>query len=282
MKLHIYKYQGAGNDFVVIDNRKGDFNLNWKQIKLLCDRRFGVGSDGLMTLSKSSKANFKMDYYNCDGYLGTMCGNGGRCIVAFAHMLGFKKFVFDAYDGIHTADVLKAPQGRKSVQKIVRLGIRDVKECTKYAKDVYLTDTGTEHYIEFVKDVENYPVFENGRKIRYHKDFQPNGMNANFVQIMPKGLLKIRTYERGVEDETFACGTGSTATAIAAWCHGVKPAALKKVKTKDGRIAEKVKYNLKARGGDLAVEFTDLGGRFTDISLIGPATLVFETDIVID
>ena len=153
MKLHIYKYQGAGNDFVVIDNRKGDFNLNWKQIKLLCDRRFGIGSDGLMTLSKSSKASFKMDYYNCDGHLGTMCGNGGRCIVAFAHLLGFKNFTFEGYDGIHTADVLKAPQGRKTQQKIIRLGIRDVKECTKYAKDTYLTDTGTEHYVEFVKQL---------------------------------------------------------------------------------------------------------------------------------
>lgn len=281
MEQSLFKYSGAGNVFVVLDGRGGGVDL-WRQSSTISDICARTATDGIMILDEAPGYDFGMEFYNPDGSGGMMCGNGGRCIVAFAHMLGFKKFVFDAYDGIHTADVLKAPQGRKSVQKIVRLGIRDVKECTKYAKDVYLTDTGTEHYIEFVKDVENYPVFENGRKIRYHKDFQPNGMNANFVQIMPKGLLKIRTYERGVEDETFACGTGSTATAIAAWCHGVKPAALKKVKTKDGRIAEKVKYNLKARGGDLAVEFTDLGGRFTDISLIGPATLVFETDIVID
>ena len=218
-----------------------------------------------------------MDYYNCDGYPGTMCGNGGRCIVAFAHLLGFKKFTFDAYDGIHNAKIIKAEGGRKSGKKIVSLQIRDVKGCKKYKNKAYLLDTGSQHYVEFIKEgIENFPMFERGKEIRYHKDFQPNGMNLNFVEPQPSGILKIRTYEKGVENETLACGTGSTASAIAAYCNGIKPSSTKK--SKNGTA---VKYNLKALGGNLSVEFIPKRDEFTDVWLTGEATKVFECDIEI-
>ena len=276
MKIHIYKYQGAGNDFIMIDNRNGDFIADPKRVNFLCDRRFGVGADGLITLSPSVKATFKMDYYNCDGYIGTMCGNGGRCIVAFAHLLGYTEFDFEAYDGIHYGEVLEAKEGTESREKIIRLSINDVEECIKLDENKFYLDTGSEHYVEFAENIETMPFVETARKIRYSDDFI-NGTNVNFIEcIAPNsGIMKIRTYEKGVEDETLACGTGSTASAIAAYCHGFKPAEMKV--TDEGNFW--AQYVLQARGGILGVDFIESGNTFRNIHLTGPATFVFEADI---
>ena len=265
MKLHIYKFQGAGNDFVVLDNRKGKLKLTTKQINRLCDRRFGIGSDGLMLLGKSKKYDFSMRYFNADGKEGSMCGNGGRCIVAFADMMGIKKFEFEAIDGYHRAEVLK----RKGNGRIVKLKMRDVSECRKIGRKSYFLDTGSPHYVEFVKDLDNYPVDVKGKYWRYYFE---GGTNVNFIEV-EDNHLKIRTYERGVEAETFACGTGATASAIVACIAGVKPASVK---------GNKIKYDLKARGGNLSVEAVVSDKKeFTEVYLTGPATLVFECDVEI-
>jgi len=264
MKIHVYKYQGAGNDFVCIDNRKGNIRLTTKQINRLCDRRFGVGSDGMMLIGKSKKYDFSMRYFNADGKEGTMCGNGGRCISAFADHLGIKKLEFDAVDGYHNAEILS----RKGNEKKVRLKMTDVLSCPKYGRKSFFLDTGSPHYVEFVKDVDNYPVDTKGKYWRFHFD---GGTNVNFVEVCPAGL-KIRTYERGVEAETFACGTGATASAIAAFTSGIKPSTQK---------GDTFSYNLQARGGKLNVKATynAKDKSFRDVYLTGPATLVFECDI---
>lgn len=278
MKLHVYKYQGAGNDFVIIDNRDGSKRLSTKQVNRLCDRRFGIGSDGFMMLGKSKRYDFSMRYFNSDGKEGTMCGNGGRCIVAFAYHMGLRKFEFEAVDGYHKATLLK----RSKKECIVRLKITNVDSCPAHAKDSYFLNTGSPHYVEFVKDVADYPVDEKGKYWRY---FFEGGTNVNFIE--DKGdSLDIRTYERGVEAETFACGTGATASAIAAYKHGIKPQSSRNVVWEDGKSAKikgrYVKYDLNARGGKLSVEFIALeDGRFRDIYLTGPATFSFECDIEI-
>lgn len=264
MTIHAFKYQGAGNDFVILDNRSGEYDsLTKEQINRLCDRRFGVGSDGLMLFGKSEKYDFSMRYFNSDGGEGTMCGNGGRCMVAFAYHRGLKKFEFEAIDGYHKAELLEAsPKGCT-----VKLKMIDVAECKEFTEaslehgKAYILDTGSFHYVEFVKDVDKYPVFEKGRFWRYHFE---GGINVNFVEPAPNGLLKIRTYERGVEAETFACGTGATASAIAAYVAGIK----------------RNRYALQALGGRLQVEFVARPeGSFSDIYLTGPATFVYSCNI---
>lgn len=209
--IPFYKYQGAGNDFIVIDNRKSQYSfLNTTQIAHFCNRRFGIGADGLMFLEKDPEHVFKMRYFNADGLEGSMCGNGGRCIVSLAHHLKlFKELVvFNATDGLHKAELVS----EFYPQSLVRLQMRDVNTYTKKGK-IYTLDTGSPHYVCFVEDVESVDVLTVGRKIRFSKDF-PHGINVNFVEITASGL-RMRTYERGVEDETFSCGTGATATAIA-------------------------------------------------------------------
>lgn len=280
MTIHAYKYQGAGNDFVILDNRKNEYNLSTEQIKLLCDRRFGVGSDGLMLLGASDKYDFSMRYFNADGYEGTMCGNGGRCLVAFAAHIGIKKFEFEAIDGYHHAEVLEIGKHRC----IVKLRMIDINEYKKYSENAYFLNTGSPHYVEFVENVMEYPVDEKGKYWRWYKDF-PGGTNVNFVEVA-KNKIKVRTYERGVEAETYACGTGVTASSIATYLFCDKGFTEKEqiMVSSQGQKPyqiETVKYDIQALGDNLSVSFKYNKDEkfFSDIYLTGPATFVFDTHI---
>jgi diaminopimelate epimerase len=256
MKHVFYKYQGAGNDFVMLDNRTNPITLTNSQIALICDRRFGVGADGLILLENSEVSDFKMVYFNSDGALGSMCGNGGRCAVAFAKSLQLfsNSCVFEAFDGLHNAAVL--------ANGTISLGMSDVTEVSLHNKN-YLLDTGSPHLVCFVDDVKRVSIKEEGAKTRYSEAFIKEGVNVNFVEIK-NGSLIIRTYERGVEDETLACGTGATATAIAAFEAGlIKSSSVKLV----------------ALGGDLEVSFKKVETTYTDIKLIGAAEFVFKGNI---
>lgn len=255
MRLHFYKYQATGNDFVVVDNRAGNLKLNQEQIARLCHRKFGVGADGLMLIERHPSLHFRLEYYNSDGSQ-SLCGNGSRAAVHMAAQLGLldTAATFQAYDGPHDAELL--PAG------IIRLGMGDVVTHTRYGDD-YFIHTGSPHYVRFVDDVKAYPVVEEGRKIRYSDAFKPGGTNVNFVQRLPNNTLFVRTYERGVEDETLSCGTGITAAALAAALEG---------------YASPVAIN--ALGGELSVGFNRMAdGRFTHVDLIGPAQCVFEGDV---
>ncbi len=257
MTLTFYKYQGAGNDFIIIDNRKNILDpADRKRIKQICDRRFGIGADGLMMLYDHKEADFEMKYFNSDGYEGTMCGNGGRCIVMFAKKkkLIKHKTMFKTSDGVHTAEI---------TDTTVRLRMNDVITIRKLG-DSYFIDTGSPHYVTFTNDVDNIDVFNKGSKLRNNKQFKPHGTNVNFVQIQENGL-SVRTYERGVEDETLSCGTGAVAAAI--------------VSVYSGQI-DSNNVQVKTRGGILNVSFrrNDKGG-FSDIILEGPAVFVFEGEI---
>ena len=271
--MKFYKYQGAGNDFLIADNRDGSVNLTEAQISAICDRRYGVGADGLMLLEKSGKYDFRMNYFNSDGSGGMMCGNGGRCIVAFAADMGFTHFDFEAADGFHTAEILQS--GDK--MKTVRLKMKDVDRIRRYQSlkyftipsDGYFLDTGTRHYVRIVKDLDAYDVVGEGRDIRYNaSELQPVGANVNFIEPSEDGVLKVRTYEKGVEDETFACGTGIVASCIAAYEAGIRPY------TSGG---SHVVYEVKAKRDRLKVAFRPLdmsGGVAEDVWLTGPATFV--------
>ena len=267
--LHVYKYQGAGNDFVVVDNRRGEAAfLTPRHINRLCDRRFGIGADGLMTLDAAEGADFEMHYYNADGYEGTMCGNGGRCLVAFAALMGIRSYAFTACDGPHRAEVLD----RQGDRCTVRLKMRDV-DALDWLPDGCLLDTGSTHFVQWVEGLADFDVAGKGKKLRWDPRF-PKGANVNFVE-PADGFLAVRTYERGVEAETWACGTGATASAIASYARGItcftRP---------DGAGNDRVRFEVHAPGGHLAVDFIPRGdGSFHDVWLTGPATRVFETDI---
>lgn len=275
MTIHAYKYQGAGNDFVIIDGREKDPGLSVEQVKLLCDRRFGIGGDGLMILGKSNRHDFSMRYFNSDGYEGTMCGNGGRCLVAFAAHKGIEKFEFTASDGYHKAYMLRTSPHRC----IVKLKMKDIDKYTRYSQSAFFLDTGSPHYVEFVSDVENYQVDEKGYYWRHHPDFK-GGTNVNFVEILNK-MIKVRTFERGVEAETFACGTGVTASAIATYLYSPERGHSMRRKREDSGSCEEAEYNIKAVGGELSVSFSYnmQSNTFSEVYLTGPATFVFETDI---
>ena len=268
-KLHVYKYQGAGNDFVVVDNRRGEADfLTPVLINRLCDRRFGVGADGLMTLCASAEADFEMHYYNADGPEGTMCGNGGRCLVAFADLMGIRKFDFQACDGPHRAEVLSHNGDRR----IVRLKMRDVEPPVKYP-DGWLLETGSTHFLQWVENLASFDVDREGKRLRWDARF-PKGANVNFIEPFADHLF-VRTYERGVEAETWACGTGATASALASYLHGEK-CFVRRMENGD----ERIKFAVETRGGSLAVDFIALpDGSFRDVWLTGPAARVFETDI---
>ncbi|MER3472422.1 MAG: diaminopimelate epimerase [Chitinophagaceae bacterium] len=254
MTLKFFKYQGSGNDFVIMDNRKDEINLTTSQIMLLCDRRFGIGGDGLMLLNKHTDYDFEMKYYNSDGKESTMCGNGGRCLTKFAYDQGILQttYHFLAIDGPHKASI--------NSDGTVALKMNDVTEISCYHGDIML-NTGSPHYIKMVSDVMHYDVFKNGREIRYSKDFANEGINVNFVeQLDEDDQIIVRTYERGVEDETLSCGTGVTAAAIVC-CHN------------DNGFNH---INIKTRGGNLSVEYEKNGNHYTNVWLIGPALKVFE------
>ncbi len=257
MQLECYKYQGTGNDFVLIDNRKKNIELTKEQVKWLCNRRFGIGADGLMLLELEPGVDFKMIYFNSDGNESSMCGNGGRCITAFANLVGIHKteFKFLAIDGIHEA---------KINSEMISLKMNDVRDV-EVGDDFFYLNTGSPHYVKFVNDIETINVFEEGRKIRYNHRFAAEGTNVNFIQKKENELF-VRTYERGVEDETLSCGTGVTAAALVA--------AFK------GKSTDKNTCVIKTLGGNLNVKFEKvLENTFYNIWLEGPATFVFKTII---
>lgn len=213
--MKFYKYHGAGNDFLIADGRFEPVKLSAEQISFLCDRRTGFGADGLMVLGLAEGLDFTMDYYNSDGSGGMMCGNGGRCIVAFAYDLGIRPvcYNFTAPDGPHKAQMLK--DGR---EKTVRLQLKSVSEVEHLGEGEYYADTGARHFVRIVPDVQMSDFVGYARAIRYQERFAPQGVNVNLI--VPAGQdVTIRTYEKGVEDETLACGTGSAAAAVCAYYH---------------------------------------------------------------
>lgn len=272
MIVEIYKYQAAGNDFIMVDGRlskgKASEYVTVDFIRNVCDRRYGIGADGLIVLEDSSRYSFKMSYYNSDGSGGMMCGNGGRAIVAFAADLGYETFDFEAADGFHDAQLFS--------DGAVRLRMKDVTGVEIYDENSYRLDTGTKHFVRFVKDLSKYPVVERGREIRYSDEFAPVGTNVNFVEEQG-GLLCVRTYEKGVEDETFACGTGIVASSVVAYIHGVRPVAKEKG---DGRVY----YKVHALRDFLAVDFIPVSPcetnkfRVYDVWLTGPVSRIAKID----
>lgn len=253
MKIQFYKYHGTGNDFVIIDNRKNEFDVNNQAlIKNICNRRFGIGADGLILLNLHSDYDFEMKYFNSDGLEGSMCGNGGRCIVAFANKLGLcdKSTVFMAFDGVHNAEISG---------DIVNLKMSDVQKPERILNGFFL-NTGSPHYVEIVDNTDELDVFSLGRNIRLSEDFKPDGTNVNFLSLI-NNVLKLRTYERGVEQETFSCGTGAIASAI------VASEFFKNVSNP---------VSLAVKGGQLIVHFKKNDDNYTDVWLQGSASFVFE------
>ena len=257
MTTEFYKYQGTGNDFIIIDNRSLLFDkTNFKNIAKLCDRRFGIGADGLILLENHSSVDFTMVYYNADGNESSMCGNGGRCITAFAKFLGIieTKTTFEAIDGMHEAEVNDG---------IVSLKMQNVETIENYTSHVFL-NTGSPHHIQLEDKLSELDVKRLGRKLRYAHPYNESGSNINFVSKISDNKIAIRTYERGVEDETLSCGTGATAAALAMHYIGA---------TNQSDIT------LKTNGGELQVSFKKTDKGYEDIWLKGPAIQVFKGDI---
>ena len=255
MIIKFYKYQGTGNDFIILDNRNNEYSsLTPLQINRLCDRRFGIGADGLMMLKNKEGYDFEMIYHNADGKEGSMCGNGGRCLVKFAYHLGIVEttYKFIATDGEHEAEI--------DNDGIVSLKMKDVNGIEDYHGD-HILDTGSPHYIKMVGDVMAYDVYQKGKDIRYSSQFNDKGINVNFVEQRDEDHIVVRTYERGVEDETFSCGTGVTASALVNYHN-------------ENGFNEVIVIT---KGGRLSVEFDKVGeNNFANIWLSGPAEKVFE------
>lgn len=260
MKLNFLKYEGAGNDFILIDNRNETFSLlnNPEIIKKLCDRHFGIGADGLMVLQMKNGFDFEMLYFNADGREGSMCGNGGRCIVAFANHLKLirEETNFLAVDGPHYATISENGNW-------VSLQMIDVLDI-KTDGDAFVLNTGSPHYVLEVEDLASKDVYQDGKNIRYNETYSAKGINVNFVEDLGDHYF-VRTYERGVENETFACGTGVTAVSM----------AMAKKKGLTGRI----KNSIRVPGGNLNINFNYDGNSFNNVFLEGPATFVFEGSI---
>jgi diaminopimelate epimerase len=259
MIIEFYKYQGAGNDFVMLDNFSGKYDdLSMEQIVHLCDRRFGVGADGLIKINKIDSADFEVDYYNADGSK-SFCGNGARCSVRFVNETILKRdqYTFLAIDGLHTAQV-----GGESIH----LEMKDVNKVKKINGQTFELQTGSPHYILFSKGIATQNMVEVGKEVRYNEFYKELGINVNLVEELGNNQLSIRTYERGVEDETLSCGTGITAAAIA-YAHSNE-------KTGNQLI------HIKAIGGDLSVKLsTENGSQYHAIELIGPAVFVFKGEV---
>ena len=259
MKVLFSKYHGTGNDFIIIDNRAMCLEPTSQQVAFLCNRHFGIGADGLMLLSEKSGYDFAMTYYNSDGNESTMCGNGGRCMTAFAQSLGLvhNKAHFWAVDGDHESLVYE-----NSREFLYRLKMKNTR-IGKIYDDGLCIDTGSPHFVMFVKDIDTIDVFNTGRTLRNENRFAPGGTNVDFAEPQPDGLF-VRTYERGVENETLSCGTGVTASAIArAFRNPVNPGF----------------YHIKTIGGTLKVSFMQDGELFTDIWLEGPAKFVYAGEV---
>lgn len=271
--MKFYKFDGAGNDFVLVDAREKVPALSCEDIAAICHRRFGVGADGLMLLCRGEgDYDFKMKYYNSDGHAATMCGNGGRCIALFAYLLGLGRsqdalqpsggsplssrthLFFCADDGPHDAEIIV--WDKESRKGLVRLGMCDVQAAdVRQILHGWLLNTGVPHYVQRVQDLEHFDVVGEGRRIRHLAELGAEGANVNFIEDMPDGRLMVRTYERGVEDETWACGTGVTACAIVS---GIN--------------------HLLTRGGDFEVAFSLSDGSYTDVKLSGPVAFNFDGD----
>jgi diaminopimelate epimerase len=259
MNINFYKYQGAGNDFILIDNRDNNTQtIDYATIAQLCDRRFGIGADGLMFLLNHKDYDFEMIYHNADGKPGSMCGNGGRCIVAFAKHLGIfdTETNFLAVDGPHYAKIT-------SEGNWVELQMIDVQKVDRDS-DAYVLNTGSPHYVALQSDLKALDVYQAGYAIRNNNTYKADGINVNFVEPFEDHLF-VRTFERGVEDETFACGTGVTAVAMAIAQH----------QNQTGHIETPIKV----LGGDLKVRFDYDGEQFTNVFLCGPAKLVFKGEL---
>lgn len=256
--MQFYKYQGTGNDFIIIDNLQGDaLQLKEEQVKHFCHRRFGIGADGLLIMRHKEGYDFEMIYYNADGRPGTMCGNGGRCMIQFAQDRGIHKYSYHflAPDGKHEAEI--------DLHGNIRLKMQDVDSVEDLHGNCVL-NTGSPHYVKFVNDVSDMDVVETGREIRYSNAYKKEGINVNFVQNLEEDEIFVRTYERGVEDETYSCGTGVTASAL--------------MSAHNYRGFNQVKVNTK--GGILSVEFNKTDdNQFENIWLCGPAAFVFKGDI---
>lgn len=259
MELHFHKYQGTGNDFVILDNRTETYNdLTTEQVRFLCDRRFGIGADGLMLLNNKPGYDFEMKYYNADGRESTLCGNGGRCLVKFAWHQGIHKnlYHFIASDGPHDAEI--------DDDGIVSLKMKNVNSIRDFHGD-FILDTGSPHYVKMVSDVMDYDVVKKGTDIRYSTHFAKEGINVNFVEQKKDDEIIVRTYERGVEDETWSCGTGVAAAALVCF-HNERG------------------YNdvtVFTKGGKLTVEFDRVDDdTYENIWLCGPAEKVYEGTMV--
>lgn len=260
MLLHFHKYHGTGNDFILVDNRKNEYFFTREQIQGICERRFGIGADGLMLLNDKPGYDFEMKYYNADGKEGSMCGNGGRCMIKFVYHLGVhrEQYKFLAVDGPHEAEI--------DIDGIVSLKMKDVRTIKKFHND-YILDTGSPHYIKMVNHVMEYDVYKKGHEIRYSKEFEDEGINVNFVELTDEpDKIIVRTYERGVEDETLSCGTGVTAAALVCYHN-------------ENGFNE---VEVKTLGGILSVEFDKTDeSRYENIWLCGPAEKVFEGTVEI-
>lgn len=258
--MKFYKYHGAGNDFILMDNRSQNLNPDVAQVKLLCDRHFGIGADGLMLLENHEQLDFKMRYFNSDGREASMCGNGGRCITAFAKQLQIieEKAHFMASDGEHYAQIASKGNGLFSVRlKMIDINIKSLSSNPDFL------DSGSPHHMQWVNDLQHFPVFEQGRKIR-NTQYHTEGANINFLEKIGPQHLAIRTYERGVEDETLACGTGATASALWYALQQEKPLS---------------PIQLSALGGELSVSFKIENQVAKEVYLSGPAQFVFSGEI---
>lgn len=258
MNLSFTKYHGTGNDFILIDCTSApDFTLTNTQISDLCHRRFGIGADGVIFIFEHSSLSFKMQYFNADGTQ-SFCGNGARCAVHFAQSLDlFKnKATFEAIDGVHLALI---------DNNFIYLKMNDVDSFTK-DETAFIIDTGSPHYIQFVEDTDDEDIVEFGRKIRYSPKYKSKGINVNLVGVLEDNHLEMLTYERGVEDETYSCGTGATAV-------GLAYALVLDYYEVDVRITVK--------GGELFIKAERTDDSFENIFLIGPAVKVFEGEVVI-
>lgn len=259
MQIHFYKYQGTGNDFVMLDNMNGEYDgLSLDQIRFLCHRKLGVGADGLIKLSANEKVDFTMEYFNADGTQ-SFCGNGARCTVAFARDRGYvnHQAVFDAIDGRHASFIEKG---------IVRIEMLPVKEVEKIGGD-YLLDTGSPHYVSIQSNSENVDIVDYGKQVRYSERFKEKGVNVNTLSEIEPKTISVQTYERGVEDETLSCGTGVTACAL--------------VQMLRSDLTGQQEIRVHTKGGELTVNATRdaMGTGFSEVWLSGPAKGVFKGEI---
>ncbi len=250
MEIKFTKYQGTGNDFIMINNMKNQISLSSEQVQFLCDRRLGIGADGLILIETDEQHDFYVNYYNSDGTQ-SFCGNGSRCSVAFSHQSNIfsgNACRFNAIDGIHSGEILESGE--------VSVSMADVSEIETYNGDLVL-NTGSPHYVINCDSLSDIDIQAEARKIRYNERFQERGINVNFVEIQGD-QISMRTYERGVEDETLSCGTGVTAVALS-------------LGDKDGMHYTKIETN----GGVLSVSFNQKGDQFSNIHLVGEATHVY-------